>query len=538
MKNVHNKAARLCLVLAVASASLACAGRSGKGSELPTGTKVNTPTTGGPGVVTSPEGEQYAVTDAPSSGESSNRPKMSGAAAGAHAAGLQAFQNGDLEGARTQFARASDADATAYQAHYSLGVVRERLGEVSGALTAYRKAITAVPDYEPAIVAYGVLLARTGRATEAETYLTERQSRMPKSAAVSAALAEVKSVQGDSGAAQRLAQDALKKNPDYRPAMVTLARDHYRTRRLDLALYTLRGILDGYGPENPPRDKNNAEARLLRGLIYKEQGQRGPAIDEFRKALTSRPDLVEARVQLAAYLLEAGNAPEAAQLLESALRYDKNNVLAHLNLGDAYRLLGKTSESKREFEWVAGRDPALAQVHYNLGLLYLFNENVPGMNPRTATDRAIVEFEQYKKMRPRVQGGAPDDTDELITRAKSKKALLEEQAKAPPAAASAAGATPAAAGKPGATTPAKPGTPAGTTPAKPPAGGATPPAGTTPAKPPAGGTTPPAGTTPAKPPAGGATPPAGTTPAKPPAGGATPPAGTSPAKPPAQGGTK
>lgn len=508
MKNLQNKAGRLCLVLVVAGASLACAGRSGKGSELPEGTKVNTPVTGGPGVVTSPEGEQYAVTDAPSSGESANRPKMSGSAATAHAAGLQAFQNGDLEGARTQFTRASDADANAYQAHYSLGVVRERLGEVSGALTAYRKAITAVPDYEPAIVSYGVLLARTGRATEAESYLTERQSRMPKSAAVTAALAEVKSIQGDSGAAQRLAQEALKKNPDYRPAMVTMARDHYRTRRLDLALYTLRGILDGYGPENPARDKNNSEARLLRGLIYKEQGQRGPAIEEFRKALAARPDLVEARVQLAAYLLEAGNAPEAAQLLESALRYDKNNVLAHLNLGDAYRLLGKTSEAKREFEWVTNRDPSLAQVHYNLGLLYLFNENVPGLNPRQATDRAIDEFEQYKKMRPRVQGGAPDDTDELITRAKSKKALLEEQAKAPPAAPAAAPPAAGAAAKPGATS---------TTPA----------AGTT--KP--GATPPAAGAGAAKPPAGATPPPGyGGAPAKPPA--------PTPAKPPAQGGTK
>jgi Tfp pilus assembly protein PilF len=507
MKKLQNTAGRLCLVLVVAGASLACAGgRSGKASELPEGTKVNTPATGGPGVVTSPEGEQYAVTDAPSSGEGSNRPKMSGAAATAHAAGLQAFQNGDLEGARTQFTRASDADANAYQAHYSLGVVRERLGEVSGALTAYRKAVTAVPDYEPAIVAYGVLLARTGRATEAESYLTERQSRMPKSAAVTAALAEVKSIQGDSGAAQRLAQDALKKNPDYRPAMVTLARDHYRTRRLDLALYTLRGILDGYGPENPPRDKNNAEARLLRGLIYKEQGQRGPAIEEFRKALASRPDLVEARVQLAAYLLEAGNAPEAAQLLESALRYDKNNVLAHLNLGDAYRLLGKTSEAKREFEWVTDRDPSLAQVHYNLGLLYLFNEKVPGMNPRQATDRAIDELELYKKMRPRVQGGAPDDTDELITRAKSKKALLEEQAKAPPAAAAPATGTGAAqpagaAAKPGTGTPPAQGTAKpGTAPAT---GGA---AGGGAAKPPAGATPPPGyGGAPAKPPAQGGT---------------------------------
>jgi Tfp pilus assembly protein PilF len=504
MKILHT-GTRLGLLVALAAASVASCGGSSKAPEAPKGSQISAPASGGPGVVTGPGGEQFAVTDAPSGGDAANRPKMSSSAAGPYTAGLQAFQSGDLEGARTQFSKASDADANAYQAHYSLGVVRERLGEVSGALTAYRKAITAVPDYEPAIVAYGVLLARSGRTTEAESYLTERQGRMSKSAAVTAALAEVKSLQGDSGAAQRLAQDALKKNPDYRPAMVTLARDHYRTRRLDLALYTLKGILDGYGTENPARDKNNAEARLLRGLIYKEQGLRGPAVDELRKALALRPDLVEARVQLAAYLLESGNAPEAAQLLEGALRYDKNNVLAHLNLGDAYRLLGKTAEAKREFDWVASKDPSLAQVHYNLGLLYLFNENVPGVNAKQATDRAVDEFEQYKKMRPRVQAAAPDDTDELITRAKSKKALLEEQEKAPPPAPAAApmpagadGGAPKGAAKPGADGGAPPPA-AGFTPstgaAKPSDAGA-PPA----TKPP---TTPPATKPPTTPPQGG-----------------------------------
>src|SRR6476620_12794969 len=121
---------------------------------------------------------------------------------------------------------------------------------------------------------------------------------IPNSGAVLAALAEVKSIQKDSASAQQLAQDALKKNPDYRPAMLTIARDHYRARRLDLALYTLTAILDGYGPENPPRDKNNADAHMLRALILKEQGKRKAAIEELTTVLGLRPDLVDARLHL------------------------------------------------------------------------------------------------------------------------------------------------------------------------------------------------------------------------------------------------
>jgi Tfp pilus assembly protein PilF len=393
---------------------------------------------------------QYGITDDPTAEGAAERPRMNAAAAAAYAAGMKAFRSQDLSGAQAQFDKATDADSRAFQAFYSLAVVKERLGDVGGALAAYRQATSIVPDYEPAIAGLSILLAHAGRPDEAVEYLNQRMAAMPKSAAVSAALAEVRSIQGDSGAAQRLAQEALKKRPDYRPAMVTIARDHYRARRLELALYALRGILDGYGAENPPRDKDNAEARMIRGLIYKEQGLRGPAITELKRAVELRPDLVEARVQLAAYLLESGNAPEATALLEGAIRHRADHLLAHLNLGDAYRLIGKTAEARRELEWVLRKDPSVYQAHYNLGLLYLFSENIPGVTPEQAVNRAIEELETYKKKRPR-KDAVGDDTDELITRAKTKKGLLEakaEEAKAKPAPAPAAPAPKATPGAP------------------------------------------------------------------------------------------
>lgn len=418
------------LLVAFALSTAACGGKDKKDAKFPSG-KIDQSVHGGPGAVYTPQGQQFAVTDAPSSGEAaSGRPKMNASATQAYAAGMEAFKAGDLQAAREQFTKASEADSQAYQAFYSLGVVKERLGEASGAASAYKSAISVVSDYEPAIYALGVLLARDGKASEAETFLNGKASKMPKSAAVTAALAEVKSIQGDSTEAQTLAKEALKKNPDYRPAMVTIARDHYRKRRLDLALYTLKAILDGFGDENPARDKNNAEARMLRGLIYREQNNKAGALDDFKRAVEIRPDLVEARVQLASYVLEAGNAFEAANLLEGALKYDKNHVLARLNLGDAYRLLGKAEQAKKELEWVANKDSSLAQVHYNLGLLYLFSDNIPGIQPKAAVDKAMAELELYKKMKPKGKAGERDDTDELITRAKTKKALLEEAEKA------------------------------------------------------------------------------------------------------------
>ncbi|NUO50578.1 MAG: tetratricopeptide repeat protein [Polyangiaceae bacterium] len=427
------------------------------------------------------------MSDAGSSSEiGKNRPKMSAAAAGPYQQGMQAFVAGDLQNAKKFFQAAIAADDKAYQAHYSLGVVQERLRE-EAALASYKSAFTIIPDYEPAIVSYALFNARKGRTSEADTFLTQKRNQLPKSAALLSAHAEVKSLMKDTANAQKFASEALKINPDYKPAMVVIARDHYRGRRIDLALYALQAILDGFEPvnENPPRDKENAEALLIRALIYREQGNRAGAMDQFQKAVARRPDLVEARVQLATMLLEAGSPEQALPLAEGALRFDSTHLPAHLVLGDVYRLQSKYAEAKQRFDYVVSKDASLPQVHYNLGLLYLFAPSIQGMTPMQQVDAATASLKKYQELRPK---GESDDSDELLNRAKLKRGELE----AAKAAAAPVPATP----PPPAPAPGKPGQPA-------PAG--QPPAG---AQPPAGGAPAPAGQPPAaQPPAGGATPP-------------------------------
>jgi len=419
-------------------------------------TKTPTGPTPGAGATTAPPAVDGTLPTGPSL-------QMSGGAQGAYQQGVAAYQAGDLQGAKIAFQQAISADPKAYQAQYSLGVVLEHLSDPA-ALAAYRSAATINPTYEQGIAAYAIYLGSKGNFSEAESFLQTKRAAMPNSAAVIATLAEIKSMQRDTATAQQLAQEALKKNADYRPAMVTIARDHYRNRRLDLALYALQAILDGFGDDNPPRDRDNGDAHYLRGLIMKEEGRRPVAINEFKAAVESRPDLVGARVELAAYYLEAGNAADAQPLLEGALRYDPNNVIAHLNLGDCYRLAGRIPEAKVQFDWVLAHDTSLAQVHYDLALLYLFAPTIPGMDAKRQANEAISEINKYQQMRGKLAAGQSDDSDELLNRAKQKQADIDAQASAKdpadaPAAPAAPGATPPPDGAPvpppgGATTPA------------------------------------------------------------------------------------
>lgn len=377
---------------------------------------------------------------------------LSSTAIGAYQAGVEAFERGDLQGARMQLEAAVRADGKSCLAHAALGAVRERLGLPGAALESYQTALTRCPGYELAILSQARLLLSMKRGEEAERSLQAARARFPENAAVLTALAEVRSQAGRSAEAQAFAQEALKKNPDYRPAMLLLARDHFRARRWELALFTLTAILDGYGVENPPRDKNNGEAHLLRALILKEQGRRRAAIDEFRRAVLSRPDLLEARLNLAVLMLEAGNTEEAVPVLELGLRYEPSNVLLHLCLGDAYRLLGRADEAIKQLEWVTLADPSLTQAHYDLGLLYLFSPQGTSLSPLRAVSRAIDHFEEYGRRQPRARSGSGDDVNELLTRARNKKAVLEAM-NAPAAAAPTAADPPTALAPTGETPP-------------------------------------------------------------------------------------
>jgi Tfp pilus assembly protein PilF len=359
-------------------------------------------------------------------------PAMNPQALADYEQGLAAYNGADLSSAASAFSAATKADPRAYKAFFALGAVYERMGNINGAMSAYQQSFGVQADFVDGIVAYALLQADTGNFGAAENLLVQKRSSFPKSAALAAALAEVKSQAKDSASAQQFAQEALKLDPTFAPAMLAVARDHYRARRLDLALYALKAVLDGFGPVNPPRDKNNAEAKLLRATIWLEQDRRVMAMEEFKAVMEGRPDLVLPRLRYATYLLESGGVADAIPILQKALQYDANNLAAHLSLGDAYRLKGEYAKARQEFDWVSQQNGGVAAVHYNLGLLFLFAPSIDGMSPREQVDAATASLTKFKELASKAEQG---DVDELLKRASLKKAEIDAVAAAAAAAA-------------------------------------------------------------------------------------------------------
>lgn len=394
--------------------------------------------------VSNDTGAQVGVTDGPNA-----HTDLEGAAKDAYDRGFKAWMNGDLPGAKTAFKEATEKDSKAAPAYYSLGCVLERLGDNAGAQQAYRQAYSAKSDYELAMGGYALNLARTGHGGEADTFLQDKKNKFPQSARIANYLAEVKSLAKDSAGAQQLAGEALRIDPNFKDAMVTIARDHHRAGRAELASYALRAILDGFGQGTPARDPDNAEAHLLRGLIERDAGLRIAALKDFEAARAKRPDLVEAAIQIGAMKLEAGNAQEAQPILESAVRFAPQHPLAHLNLGDCYRLLTRYADAKKELDTALSLDSTLSAAHYDMGLMYLFAPSFPGMSAGDQVTAALRELNTYRQMRgPKAPPGVSDDIDELITRATQKQKDMNMAAAPPASAAPAASGAKADAGKP------------------------------------------------------------------------------------------
>ncbi len=377
-----------------------------------------------PAPVVNQQGQQVGITPGPAGGDAD----LSGAAKDSYDRGFQAWVAGDLPGAKTAFSDAIGKAPKAAGPKYSLGCVLERLGDTQGALDAYRAGYSANGKYDAAIGAYALLLARTGHGPDAERVLGDKRTQNPDSVQLTAYLAEVKSIEGDSPGAQLLAQQALAKQPDFKDAMIVIARDYYRNHRWDLAKYALQAILDGADDGSiPPRDKDNPEALLLRGLIERDMGQRKEALADFEKAISKRPDLFEAYISLGEMKLEAGNATEAQGPLEKAVRYAPNVAVAHLDLGDCYRLLGRPADAKKELDKALddGFDPGGCPLQPRAPLP-LFSHRSRLLDPRRSTDASDPGARDVQvDARRQDPQGPGDDVDELLSTAKRKQGELQ-----------------------------------------------------------------------------------------------------------------
>jgi hypothetical protein len=93
-----------------------------------------------------------------------------------------------------------------------------------------------------------------------------------------------------------------------------------------------------------------------------------------------------------------GDISTAEGCFAYAVSLDAKFAEAQLNYGTALRANGKLTEAEATYREVAKLRPDWAEVHFNLGVLYLDAEQIPKHDEIAKLNAAVKEFESYKSL--------------------------------------------------------------------------------------------------------------------------------------------
>ena len=254
-------------------------------------------------------GESRAVDEAESGTVRSKAGRMQLAAVASDRETLQlgrrAFERGDDATATPHFDRLLAHGVRFADVHYMLGMIRERRGDLDGALTQLRESVRLNPSYVEALLALASLHERRGEYDRSQGY-AERASQLSRPTA---------------------------------------------------------GGLD------PTTRGKLANQQAALGDALANAGERREAIEQYRGALERCPTFHDIRHRLAIALREAGLPAQAATEFQRILRLHPALLDSQIQLGLTWYTMGRTAEAITEWDAVLEKDPGRDEARMYLRLV-------------------------------------------------------------------------------------------------------------------------------------------------------------------------
>lgn len=311
------------------------------------------------------------------------------------------------------------------EAHYSLGLVLEKMGKHDEAIAAIEKAID-LGDQPTFRVALGSLFVGKDKLDDAKHEFLQALSAQPRNASASQGVALVAERQGKLDEAIAVLEKARDQEPTNALTFYNLGALYQKQGQSELAVASFEkaALLNpkdadaylyyGLALERAGRLDESAraleKAAVLRatdprvhealGLLHQRIGDLDKAELALRKAVTLNPQATAAQINLAAVLvakkqeslaegilkplvqreernseafnvlgwaeLQLGKVKDAEQHLGRAVELDGTNSAARNNLGVLYMRQGKKEEARREFNAALSLNPKLESAQRNL----------------------------------------------------------------------------------------------------------------------------------------------------------------------------
>jgi tetratricopeptide (TPR) repeat protein len=221
---------------------------------------------------------------------------------------------------------------------YLLGAAEQAAGRLDPAAEAFRHALDLSPAAGVAAIHLGEIRLLQGRPEEAESVLKPALGVASLSPAAHSLLGQTALARHDWPAAIEHLEAALAAVPDanrlHHPlALAYRGKGEMAKAEQHLALAGQVGLK----PPDPLLDavtglRAGERLALMSGRTAARAGRFADAAKEFERALATRPESVEARVNLGSMLANLGDRAAAVEQFREALKRDPNNATAHFNL--------------------------------------------------------------------------------------------------------------------------------------------------------------------------------------------------------------
>ena len=293
-------------------------------------------------------------------------------------------------------------DGYLWEAHYNLGVLYRRRGELRKALEELQAAHDTQPGAAEPLLALAEThhaLAQPAAAAELlEPYMKGDAPDPVMRVAVTALLRE----QGKHAEALEQARGALISDASNVAALLEVGRIYRAQGELDVAELVFRRALTL--DEKSPRPHNEL------GLTALARGDTQLAFEHFETALKADPAFAPARLNRASVLLTAGDYAAAAAEYNLVLKQDPEHDGALVGHAIALRGQGKNKDAAAEYERVLARSPNQPEALYDLGVLRADFLDQP--------QEAIEAFEHYLDVAG--EGPARDEAKHYVERLQSR----------------------------------------------------------------------------------------------------------------------
>ena len=207
-------------------------------------------------------------------------------------------------------------------------------------------------------------------------------------------LGNLRSARHDYAGAEQLLQQALRTDPDNPDPAVDLAITELYSGDLQKAKTDAKAVLE----KNP----DHVRTRVLLGKIDFLQGNYQAAADELQAALALATDF-DVAYSLALADLELKKVSLATVLFDEMKNSLPESAQLHILIGRALLATSYPQLATKEFEHATTLDSRYPQVHFYLGLAYLFSAQAPDVPPgegRLELAKAETSLQEAMKLQP------------------------------------------------------------------------------------------------------------------------------------------